>query len=193
MCSPYLTGLLGILLCLVTYNYWSVTTENSGLVREMQEKQQQLHKRTKHIENMEEEMREIRTQLKSYKARVRDEKQLKNEVEIKLADLRKERDDLKKRLKVLKSEGEKKEREHIKALNSLEYDLEGVMFELISLKKNLTSCQAELSSELSEKDARTPDEADHLGRGGSLGPGQLNHKNLENISVIQKGNKGIKD
>ena len=35
MCSPYLTGSLAVMLVLVTFNYWTVSTNNSDLVREV--------------------------------------------------------------------------------------------------------------------------------------------------------------
>merc|ERR1719489_248693 len=68
---------------------------------------------TKHIESLEEETREIRKQLKTYKDRLTEEKELKNEVEMKFKDVNKDRDELKKKLDamvVLKSEGYETER-----------------------------------------------------------------------------------
>ena len=76
MCSPYLTGSLGIMLCLVTFNYWSVSTQNSDLVKKVEELQQQLQLGSKHIQSLEEETREVRRQMKTYKYRVAEEKEL---------------------------------------------------------------------------------------------------------------------
>jgi len=42
MCSPYLTGSLAVMLVLVTFNYWSVSTTNFDLVKEVKEMQVQL-------------------------------------------------------------------------------------------------------------------------------------------------------
>lgn len=36
MCSPYLTGSLGIMLCILAFNYWSIATENSDLTSKIQ-------------------------------------------------------------------------------------------------------------------------------------------------------------
>merc|ERR1719206_526371 len=142
---------------------------------------------TKHIESLEEETREVRKQLKTYKDRVKEEKELKNEVEMKFKDVNKNRDELKERLDamlVLKSEGDETERKlsedkeiQSKAMDSLRDELEEVKVELLSVKTNLTSCQDDLRSEKSEKVSKTP-EVDgmpprHLGRSDGLGPGQL--------------------
>ena len=42
MCSPYLTGSLALMLVLVTFNYWSVSTNNFDLVKEVKMMQTQL-------------------------------------------------------------------------------------------------------------------------------------------------------
>ena len=39
MCSPYLTGSLALMLLLVTFNYWSVSTNNFDLVKEVKNMQ----------------------------------------------------------------------------------------------------------------------------------------------------------
>jgi len=204
MCSPYLTGSLGIMLCLVTFNYWSVSTQNSDLVKKVQEMQQQLMQGTKHIESLEEEMREIRKQLKTYKDRVKEEKELKNEVEMKFKDVNKDRDELKERLDamlVLKSEGDETERKlsedkemQSKAMDSLREELEEVKVELLSVKTNLTSCQDDLRSERSEKVSKTPEVGGmpprHLGRSDGLGPGQLPDVKPGAVSVVKKETPG---
>ena len=204
MCSPYLTGSLGIMLCLVTFNYWSVSTQNSDLVKKVQELQQQLMQGTKHIESLEEEMREIRTQLKTYKDRVREERELKNEVEMKFKDVNKDRDELKEKLDamlVLKSEGDETERKlsedkemQSKAMDSLRDELEEVKVQLLSVKTNLTRCQDDLTREMSEKAVETPEVGGipprHLGRSDGLGPGQLPDVHPGAVSVVKKETQG---
>jgi len=204
MCSPYLTGSLGIMLCLVTFNYWSVSTQNSDLVKKVQEMQQQLMQGTKHIESLEEETREIRKQLKTYKDRVTEEKELKNEVEMKFKDVNKDRDELKKKLDamiVLKSEGDETERKlsedkemQSKAMDSLRDELEEVKVELLSLKTNLTKCHDDLTREISEKAVKTPEVGGipprHLGRSDGLGPGQLPDVHPGAVSVVKKETQG---
>ena len=59
MCSPYLTGSLAIMLVIVAFNYWTVATENSDLGKKLQEMQQQLKSGTSHINNLEEEIKQV--------------------------------------------------------------------------------------------------------------------------------------
>jgi len=204
MCSPYLTGSLGIMLCLVTFNYWSVSTQNSDLVKKVEEMQQQLQLGSKHIQSLEEETREIRNQMKTYKDRVMEEKELKKEVEMKYKDLNKDRDDLEQRLDAmieLKSEGEETERKlsedkeiQGKAMDTLRDELEDVKKKVLSVKTNLTSCQAELASDRADKLLIPPQAAGmpprQLGRSDSLGPGQLPDVNPVAVSVIKKETQG---
>merc|ERR1719477_284669 len=159
---------------------------------------------TKHIESLEEEMREIRKQLKTYKDRVKEEKELKNEVEMKFKDVNKDRDELKERLDamlVLKSEGDETERKlsedkemQSKAMDSLREELEEVKVELLSVKTNLTSCQNDLISERSVKVSKTPEVGGmpprHLGRSDGLGPGQLPDVKPGAVSVVKKEAQG---
>jgi len=204
MCSPYLTGSLGIMLCLVTFNYWSVSTQNSDLVKKVEEMQQQLQLGSKHIESLEEETREVRRQMKTYKDRVAEEKELKKEVEMKFKDMNKDRDDLKLRLDAmveLKSEADESERKlsedkemQDKAMDILRDEKEEVKEQLLSVQANLTSCQAELASDRAEKLLVPPQAAvmapRHLGRSDSLGPGQLPDVNPGAVSVIKKETQG---
>jgi len=205
MCSPYLTGSLGIMLCLVTFNYWSVSTQNSDLVKKVEEMQQQLQLGSKHIESLEEETREVRRQMKTYKDRVAEEKELKKEVEMKFKDMNKDRDDLKLRLDAmveLKSEADESERKlsedkemQDKAMDILRDEKEEVKEQLLSVQANLTSCQAELASDRAEKLLVPPQAAvmapRHLGRSDSLGPGQLPDVNPGAVSVIKKETQGM--
>jgi len=197
MCSPYLTGSLGIMLCLVTFNYWSISTQNSDLVKKAEEMQQQLKLGSKHIQSLEEETREIRKQMKTYKDRVMEEKELKREVEMKYKDINTDRDDLKQRLDAmieLKSEGEETERRlsdekemQERAMETLRDEIEEMKERLLSVKTNLTSCQAKIASERADKLLMPPRQ---LGRSDSLGPGQLPDVNPVAVSVIKKETHG---
>jgi len=205
MCSPYLTGSLGIMLCLVTFNYWTVSTQNSDLVKKVEEMQQQLQLGSKHIQSLEEETREIRKQMKKYKDMIGEEKELKKEVELKFKDMSKQKDDLKQRLNVmseLKSEGDESEKKlaedremQEKAMDSLRDELEEVKVKLMSAQSNLTSCQAELASDRADKLLVPPGGAvmppRHLGRSDGLGPGQLPDVNPGAVSVIKKETQGM--
>merc|ERR1719369_1223113 len=159
---------------------------------------------TKHIESLEEETREIRKQLKTYKDRLTEEKELKNEVEMKFKDVNKDRDELRKKLDsmiVLKSEGDETERKlsedkemQSKAMDSLRDELEEVKVELFSVKTNLTRCQDVLTREMSEKTVKTPEVGGipprHLGRSDGLGPGQLPDVHPGAVSVVKKETQG---
>jgi len=205
MCSPYLTGSLGIMLCLVTFNYWSVSTQNSDLIKKVEEMQQQLQLGSKHIQSLEEETGEIRKQIKKYKDKVQEERELKKEVENKYKYMTNDRDELKKKLDVMtemKSEGEESEKKlaedkemQEKAMDTLRDELEEVKGSLVSAKQNLTSCQAELASERAEKLLVPPPGAAimpprQLGRSDSLGPGQLADVKPGAVSVIKKETQG---
>eukprot|EP00092_Neocalanus_flemingeri_P029856 GFUD01032414.1.p1 GENE.GFUD01032414.1~~GFUD01032414.1.p1 ORF type:complete len:398 (-),score=176.17 GFUD01032414.1:219-1412(-) len=208
MCSPYLTGSLGIMLCLVTFNYWTVSTQNSDLVKKVEEMQQQLQLGSKHIQSLEEETREIRKQMKKYKDMNKEERVLKEEVENKFKDMVKDRDETKKKLEVmteLKTEAdsdadeqekklaEDKEMEE-KAMDSLRDELEEMKEKLHSAQGNLTTCQAELASDRADQLLVPPGGAAmaprHLGRNNSLGPGQLPDINPGAVSVIKKETQG---
>eukprot|EP00092_Neocalanus_flemingeri_P011558 GFUD01012455.1.p1 GENE.GFUD01012455.1~~GFUD01012455.1.p1 ORF type:complete len:445 (-),score=187.41 GFUD01012455.1:228-1562(-) len=209
MCSPYLTGSLGIMLCLVTFNYWTVSTQNSDLVKKVEEMQQQLQLGSKHIQSLEEETREIRKQMKKYKDMNKEERVLKEEVENKFKDMVKDRDETKKKLEVmteLKTEAdsdadeqekklaEDKEMEE-KAMDSLRDELEEMKEKLHSAQGNLTTCQAELASDRADQLLVPPGGAAmaprHLGRNNSLGPGQLPDINPGAVSVIKKETQGM--
>ena len=103
ICSPYLTGSFGVMLCLVTFNYWSVSTHNSDLARKVEELQQQLQGGSDHIQTLREEVLEVRKQLKTYKEKIKEEKELNDSIN-------KEKDDMQQKLsEVNKSEGDKAE------------------------------------------------------------------------------------
>jgi len=53
MCSPYLTGSLGVMLVLVSFNYWSVSTQNYDLLTRIQQMQSQLAIGSEKIEEIE--------------------------------------------------------------------------------------------------------------------------------------------
>ena len=201
MCSPYLTGSLGIMLCLVTFNYWSVSTQNSDLVKKVEEMKQQLQLGSNHIQSLDEEIREVRRQMKTYKYRVAEEKELKKEGEMKFKEMNKDRDDLKQRLDAMKKEGEESERKlsddremQDKAMDTLRDELDEVKGKLLYVQTNLTSCQAELASDRAEKLLVPPQAAviapRQLGRNDSLGPGQLPDVNPVAVSIIKKETQG---
>jgi len=201
MCSPYLTGSLGIMLCLVTFNYWTVSTQNSDLVQKVEEVQQQLQFGSKHIQSLEEETNEIRKQVKKYKDKVAEEKEMKKEVEMKYKDMSKQREDYKNKLDamtLLKSEGEETEKKLLedkemqeKAMDRLRDELEEAKVRVESLQTNMTSCLAELANAIQKVPAvENPIPPRHLGGSGSLGVGQLPDVDPQVVSVIRKETPG---
>jgi len=201
MCSPYLTGSLGIMLCLVTFNYWTVSTQNSDLVQKVEEVQQQLQFGSKHIQSLEEETNEIRKQVKKYKDKVAEEKEMKKEVEMKYKDMSKQREDYKNKLDamtLLKSEGEETEKKLLedkemqeKAMDRLRDELEEAKVRVESLQSNMTSCLAELANAIQKVPAvENPIPPRHLGGSGSLGVGQLPDVDPQVVSVIRKETPG---
>ena len=81
MCSPYLTGSLAVMLVIVSFNYWSVSTENNELARKIRELQQQLKTGTNHIESLESEIKDLRNTNDKIKVLKNSEKSLKEEAE----------------------------------------------------------------------------------------------------------------
>merc|ERR1719381_430333 len=65
MCSPYLTGSLALMLLLVTFNYWSVSTNNFDLVKEVKMMQTQLKTGSGTIQDKEREVAELKEELKA--------------------------------------------------------------------------------------------------------------------------------
>merc|ERR1719180_202181 len=65
MCSPYLTGSLALMLVLVTFNYWSVSTNNFDLVKEVKMMQTQLKTGSGTIQDKERDVADLREELKA--------------------------------------------------------------------------------------------------------------------------------
>ena len=61
MCSPYLTGSLAVMLVIVSFNYWTVSTENNDLGKKIQELQQQLKTGTNHIQSLESDIKDLKS------------------------------------------------------------------------------------------------------------------------------------
>ena len=195
ICSPYLTGSLAVMLCLATFNYWSVSTHNSELVRRVEELQQQLQGGSNHIQTLREEVLEVRKQLKTYKDKAKEEYELINSIN-------KEKDDIKLKLsEANKSEGEKAERKlsetmelHGKAMDNIRGELRVVREELESVKTNLTTCKAEIASERAEKLVVPPQGAvippRQQRKKNVLGPGQLPDIRPGAVSVLKKETQG---
>jgi len=65
MCSPYLTGSLGVMLVLVSFNYWSVSTQNHDLLLRIQQMQKQLEIGSENVIELERNKNDLMSSLKS--------------------------------------------------------------------------------------------------------------------------------
>ena len=162
MCSPYLTGnidqseysfililagSLAIMLVIVTFNYWTVSTENSDLAKKIHEMTGQLKSGSIHINSLEEELKHCKG----------DKRQLKSEQESRYQELESKHGKLEQKLKVMDDLKQEKELEEakfsedaerqMKMVDSLRDDLESVKQSLETVKLNLTSCSSELAAE----------------------------------------------
>jgi len=211
MCSPYLTGSLAVMLVIVSFYYWTVSTENNDLDKKIQELQQQLKTGSSHIISLESEIKDLRKTNEKCKKEKNNERMLKEEAENKHKQVFEEKEKLdqkltemslqadedeekKKRLAEEKERQEEKERHEEKKKRLQEETEDDLRDELDSVKKNLTICSAELASERAEKLLVPPPGAGkvpprHLGN-NNLGPGQLPDLNPEAVSVIKKETQG---
>ena len=198
MCSPYLTGSLAVMLVIVSFNYWTVSTENNDLAKKMQELQQQLKTGTNHIESLESEIKDLRNTNDKIKVLKNSEKSLKEEAEKKFKKVFERKIELENEVKEQKSllAGDEEDAKRLAEEKAeLEKEVNSVREELDSVKLNMTTCQAELASERAEKLLVPPVGANripplHLDNKYNLGPGQLPDINPDSVSVVKKETQG---
>ena len=145
MCSPYLTGSLAVMLVIVSFNYWSVSTENSDLAKRIQELQQQLKTGTNHIESLESEIKDIRSKNEQLKQLKSNEKSLKEEAENKFKKVAEKKTQLETEVREMKSLHEDAEVAERRLTEEKEMQvkvLDNLREELESVKMNVTTCQA---------------------------------------------------
>jgi len=218
MCSPYLTGSLAVMLVLVTFNYWSVSTNNFDLVKETQKLQAQLKSGSGTIQDKDNEVVELKEKLKNSQismqkqlehvredlqqacvkesdksaAKAREEKEL---LQKKGNDLDSEVDDLNKQISELNIQLENSKTDLEKANNGLD----NVKSELLQTKSELDSTKNELSQSQKEvlslkaQQLTAPGHARNLGAppgSGGLGMGQLGDVDPNAIHVVKKDSLG---
>jgi len=204
MCSPYLTGSLGIMLCILAFNYWSVATENSDLSSKIQEMQQQLKSGTIHIKDIEEELRIVRESERICKQKSdsfkHESEKLKQENDAKYDQLKEKHLELEKAMKFKEQDEEaedlrlaedkemkEKENDHLRDV------IEGLQKNLTEVQKAVSQCHGLLASERADKLIVPPAGAGvpprHL-PAGPLGPGQLPDLNPDSVSVVRKETQG---
>ena len=194
-CSPYLTGSLAVMLVIVSFNYWSVSTENNELARKIQELQQQLKTGTNHIESLESEIKDLRNKNEKLKQLRSNEKLLKEEAENKFKKVAERKTELEREMKSLQAEDEENSKRLTEQKADQENEVNTLREDLEAVKLNMTTCQAELASERAEKLLVPPAGAGrvpplHLDNKYHLGPGQLPDINPEAVSVIKKETQG---
>jgi len=79
MCSPYLTGSLGVMLVLVSFNYWSISTQNYDLLTRIQQMQKQLATGTDNIKDLEKKEQSLVGHLQSKDSEVAECRSERNE------------------------------------------------------------------------------------------------------------------
>jgi len=199
MCSPYLTGSLAIMLVIVSFQYWTVSTENTDLGKRIFELQNQLKTGSKHILSLESDIKDLQKTNNKLEHSKNEEKKLKEEAESKYKDAVDEKEKLDKKLTEMSlqaDEDEEKKKRLAEEKERQEETEDNLRDELDSVKGNLTVCTAELASERADKLLAPPAGASHvpprhLGN-NNLGPGQLPDVNPEAVSVIKKETQGMR-
>jgi len=213
MCSPYLTGSLALMLVLVTFNYWSVSTNNFDLVKEVKMMQTQLKTGSGTIQDKERDVAELREELKAVRQsleKCKGEKatleSVKESLKIcntekqtcereKVADLEQARKEAKKVKDTLLNKSQKltEEKEVLERRSKeLEGELEGAKSSLKDLEGELASLRAEQLKPKVRPAIRLTGGGggDSQEEGGSLGRGQLPDVNPKAVSVVQKETRG---
>jgi len=210
MCSPYLTGALGILVVLIGFNYWSASTQNHDLLVNVSEMQQQLRVGSDRIGNQEDKLkslldklsaaqtkniqfeeksakleREVKALKKEIKKRENSQNNEKKNLDDEINRLTEEKDELQKGKDSLQEKSEKLQEEN-----------EALKSKLESLTKNLqaeSEKASDLQSRLAELLSQNPHVKDSKPQGdGSheLGPGQLPDVDPHAVSVVKKDTLG---
>ena len=209
MCSPYLTGSLALMLVLVTFNYWSVSTNNFDLVKEVKLMQTQLKTGSGTIQERERETAGLKEELKTFRQaleKCRGEKatleSVKESLKIcntekqtcesdKVSELEQARKEAKKVKDNMLNESAqlKEEKEALEIQRrKLEEELKEANNSIADLRGEVSSLRAE---QLKPKSAARP--ALRLSGGelvGEHGRGQLPDVDPKAVSVVQKETRG---
>ena len=206
MCSPYLTGSLALMLVLVTFNYWSVSTNNFDLVKEVKMMQTQLKTGSVTIQDKERDVVELKEELKSMRQSLEKCKGEKATLEsvkesLKICNTEKQTCE---REKVSELEQARKEAKKVKdglldkslklteekealerRTKELEEEVEGAKSSLKNLEGEVASLKAEQL-----KPVRPAIKLSGEGDLGGLGRGQLPDVDPKAVSVVQKETRG---
>lgn len=206
-CSPYLTGSLALMLLLVTFNYWSVSTNNFDLVKEVKNMQTQLktgsgtiQERERETKSLKEDLRKCDGGVENLREEVKRLESVKEELKMCNNDkdrLNKDKVDqqeqagreARKAQEVLSQEVAKEKEEN----ESLSRRLDELQEELDKEKERVKKAKAELVSLKAEQlvsagHVQAPPQ--HLAREGGLGEGQLADVDPGAVSVVRKETQG---
>ena len=213
MCSPYLTGSLALMLVLVTFNYWSVSTNNFDLVKEVKLMQTQLktgsgtiQERERETAGLKDELKTIRQALEKCRGEKATLESVKESLKIcntekqtcesdKVSELEQARKEAKKVKDNMSNESAqlKEEKEALEMQKrKLEEELKEANSSITDLKGEVSSLRAE---QLKPKSAAQPAIRLTGGEGGEdgvglLGRGQLPDVDPKAVSVVQKETRG---
>jgi len=210
MCSPYLTGALGILVVLVGFNYWSASTQNHDLLVNVSEMQQQLRVGSDRIGSQEDKLkslldklsaaqtkniqfeeksakleREVKALKKEIKKRENSQNNEKKNLDDQITRLTEENDELQKGKDNLQEKSEKLQEEN----DALKSKMEGLTKTLQSESEKAADLQSRLA-ELLSQNPRVINSKPQGGGSHELGPGQLPDVDPHAVSVVKKDTLG---
>jgi len=210
MCSPYLTGSLALMLVLVTFNYWSVSTNNFDLVKEVKLMQTQLktgsgtiQERERETAGLKEELKTVRQALEKCRGEKATLESVKESLKIcntekqtcesdKVSELEQARKEAKKVKDNMLNESAqlKEEKEALEIQRrKLEEELKEANNSIADLRGEVSSLRAE---QLKPKSAARPALRLTGGEGvGEHGRGQLPDVDPKAVSVVQKETRGM--
>merc|ERR1719320_2200083 len=200
MCSPYLTGSLALMLVLVTFNYWSVSTNNFDLVKEVKLMQTQLKTGSGTIQERERETAGLKDELKTVRQaleKCRGEKATLESVKESLKICNTEKQTCESD-KVSELEQARKEAKKVKD-NMLNESAQLKEEKLKEASNSITDLKGEVSSlraeQLKPKPAARPALRLSGGEGGGEGVGEHGRGQLPDVdpkavSVVQKETRG---
>merc|ERR1719318_360195 len=213
MCSPYLTGSLALMLVLVTFNYWSVSTNNFDLVKEVKLMQTQLktgsgtiQERERETAGLKEELKTVRQALEKCRGEKATLESVKESLKIcntekqtcesdKVSELEQARKEAKKvKDNMLNESAQLKEEKEALEMQKrkLEEDLKEANNSITDLRGEVSSLRAE---QLKPKPAARPALRLTGGEGGGEGVGEHGRGQLPDVdpkavSVVQKETRG---
>jgi len=215
VCSPYLTGSLGLMLLLVGFNYWNVSTQNHDLVIKIKEMQEQLRVGSERIEDLQSTQENLKQDLglaSDLKGRCEEEKSdLGRELQEKIESIRYNKDAQDTEVRELTEANEKTVAESAslkKKVDTLEKERDGLKDKKDVLARQKENLEAKLLEIQKDYEAAATKAADLQGKlsellvqnghveanaelkTAALGAGQLPDVDPAAVSVVKKDTFG---